>query len=205
MSMPAASSPRSFSGIACFLVIFLYSTWIGATLPLIFTELAILAFCEFGPLSDFGARKLCHSCSGLLMLHLDPRDALARYFVYAVAASSLTMVWQVGIKFKFRYASTRDIGISVYLVLVVVFFYNQIPLEIIKPVFFADPLGALVGRQLTESGMWNPAWIGKKTIGGSLAVFAATLATLTFGSWAQKLALSLLVALAEGLSCDYDN
>ena len=68
----------------------------------------------------------------------------------------------MGIKFKFRYASTRDIGISVYLVLVVVFFYNQLPLEIIKPVFFADPLGALVGRQLTESGLWNPAWTGKK-------------------------------------------
>ena len=115
--------------------------------------------------------------------------------MYAVAASSLTMVWQVakiqlhhhlciasqtlvslplkhapiycfefqvGIRFKFRYASTRDIGISVYLVLVVVFFYNQLPLEIIKPVFFADPLGALVGRQLTESGLWNPAWTGKK-------------------------------------------
>ena len=111
----------------------------------------------------------------------------------------------MGIKFKFRYASTRDIGISVYLVLVVVFFYNQLPLEIIKPVFFADPLGALVGRQLTESRLWNPAWTGKKTIGGSLAVFLAPAATLTFGSWAQKLALSLLVALAEGLSCDYDN
>ena len=112
---------------------------------------------------------------------------------------------QVGIKLKFRYASTRDIGISVYLLLVVVFFYNLIPLEIIKPVFFADPLGALVGRQLTESGVWNPAWIGKKTIGGSLAVLAATLATLTFGNFAQKLLLSVLVALAEGLSCDYDN
>ena len=69
----------------------------------------------------------------------------------------------MGIKFKFRYASTRDIGISVYLVLVVVFFYNQLPLEIIKPVFFADPLGALVGRQLTESRLWNPAWTGKKS------------------------------------------
>merc|ERR1711963_560819 len=92
-----------------------------------------------------------------------------------------------------------------YLVLVVVFFYNQLPLEIIKPVFFADPLGALVGRQLTESGLWNPAWTGKKTIGVSLAVFFATIATLTFGSRAQKLALSLLVALAEGLSFDYDS
>ena len=72
-----------------------------------------------------------------------------------------------------------------------VFFYNQIPLEIIKPIFFADPLGALVGRQLTELGLWNPAWTGKKTIGGSLAVFLATLATLTFGSWVQKSVLPL--------------
>ena len=44
-----------------------------------------------------------------------------------------------------------------------------------------------------------------KTIGGSLAVFSATLATLTFGAFAHKLLLSFLVALAEGLSCDYDN
>jgi hypothetical protein len=89
-----------------------------------------------------------------------------RYFVYGVAASSLLMVWQLGINFKFRYANTRDVGISVYLVLVVVFFYHQIPLEIIKPVFFADPLGALVGKYLTRAGYWNPAWAGQKTVGG---------------------------------------
>ena len=77
----------------------------------------------------------------------------------------------MGIRFKFRYASTRDIGISVYLVLVVVFFYNQLPLEIIKPVFFADPLGALVGRQLTESGLWNPAWTGKKIFSFIIIIF----------------------------------
>ena len=62
----------------------LYSTWIGDAFPkmptatLIVIELAILAFCEFRPVSDFGARKLCHSCWGLLMLHLDPQDVLAR-------------------------------------------------------------------------------------------------------------------------------
>merc|ERR1711955_159084 len=132
-----------------------------ATLPLILVELLLLCLCEFGPLSDFGARKLCHSFSGLLMLHLDPGDYLARWFVYSVAVSSLLMVWEIGVNFKFRYSNTRDIGISVYLVLVVVFFYHQIPLEIIKPVFFADPLGALVGRHLTQAGCWNPAWIGQ--------------------------------------------
>lgn len=198
-------------GVTSFLVVFLYSAWAGdsftklPTLPLILVELVLLGFCEFGPLSDFAARKLCHSFSGLLMLHLDPADPISRLFVYSVAVSSLLMVWQIGVTFKFRYSNTRDVGISVYLVLMVVFFYHQIPLEIIKPVFFADPLGALVGRHLTQAGCWNPAWIGQKTVGGSLAVFLATLLTLSFGSSGEKLLLSALVTVAEGLSREYDN
>merc|ERR1712096_164909 len=190
---------------------FLYSSYCGSTFiklptnPLILAEILILAFCEFGPLSNFGARKLCHSFSGFMMLHLNPGDPLARYFVYSVALSSLVMVWEIGINFKFRYAKVRDVGISVYLIIVVIFFYNQIPLEIIKPVFFADPLGALVGRYLTENGFTNPRWVGEKTVGGSSAVFIATLATLGYGSWIEKLLLSVLVTIAEGLSKDYDN
>eukprot|EP00092_Neocalanus_flemingeri_P005667 GFUD01006105.1.p1 GENE.GFUD01006105.1~~GFUD01006105.1.p1 ORF type:complete len:226 (-),score=26.67 GFUD01006105.1:115-792(-) len=207
---PIASLGTSLS-TATFVAAFLYSSYCGpnfpkiSTIPLVVAELLILAFCEFGPLSNFGARKLCHSFSGFMMLHLDPADALARYFVYSVALSSLVMVWEVGITFKFRYAKARDVGISVYLILVVIFFYNQIPLEIIKPVFFADPLGALVGRYLTENGFTNPRWVGDKTVGGTCAVFLATLATLGYGGWGQKLALSVVVAIAEGLSKDYDN
>ena len=70
--------------IASFLAIFTYSSWAGQAFPklstplLVLAELFILAFCEFGPLSDFGARKLCHTLSGLLMLHLEPSDVLAR-------------------------------------------------------------------------------------------------------------------------------
>jgi len=203
--------PSSLLGLSCFLAIFLYSAWAGAafpklpTLPLILLELAILAFCEFGPLTDFGARKLCHSLSGLLMLHLHPGDPLARYFVYSVAVSSLAMVWQLGTTFTFRYSRTRDVGITVYLLLVTAFFYFQLPLEIIKPVFFADPMGAVVGRHLTSQGLWNPPWTGSKTVGGSLAVLTATLATLSFGSLPTKACISAAVAVAEGLSKDYDN
>merc|ERR1711862_304548 len=36
------------------------------------------------------------------------------------------MVWEIGINFRFRYAKVRDVGISVYLIIVVIFFYNQI-------------------------------------------------------------------------------
>jgi len=210
MVSQASSVGASLTSVA-FTAAFLYSCYSGAhftklpTIPLILAELLILAFCEFGPLSNFGARKLCHSFSGFMMLHLDSADPLARYFVYSVAVSSLVMVWELGINFKFRYAKLRDVGISVYLIIVVVFFYNQIPLEIIKPVFFADPLGALVGRYLTEEGYTNPRWVGEKTVGGTCAVFLSTLATLGFGSWLEKMVLAVVVAVAEGLSKDFDN
>ena len=210
MVSQTASIGASLSS-ATFAAAFLYSSYCGPnfpklpTIPLILAELLILAFCEFGPLTNFGARKLCHSFSGFMMLHLDSADPLARYFVYSVAVSSLVMVWEIGINFRFRYAKPRDVGISVYLIIVVIFFYNQIPLEIIKPVFFADPLGALVGRYLTEQGYTNPRWVGEKTVGGTCAVFLSTLATLGFGSWGEKLGLSVVVAIAEGLSKDFDN
>ena len=209
--MSHASSLGSSLTSVVFTAAFLYSCYTGAhftklpTIPLILAEILILAFCEFGPLSNFGARKLCHSFSGFMMLHLNPGDQLARYFVYSVALSSLVMVWEIGINFRFRYAKVRDVGISVYLIIVVLFFYNQIPLEIIKPVFFADPLGALVGRYLTQQGYSNPRWIGEKTVGGTCAVFLSTMATLGFGTWWEKLGLSVVVAVAEGLSKDFDN
>ena len=78
-------------------------------------------------------------------------------------------------------------------------------LEIINPVFFADPLGALVGKSLTTSGINNPRWVGEKTVGGSLAVFLASYLTLTFGSQSFKLFLSLVITLMEGLTLEFDN
>ena len=73
-------------------------------------------------------RKLCHAVSGVMMLHLDMEDWMARYFVYSVAVSSLVMVWQLGTTYNFRFSRTRDVGISVYLAIVVAFFYTQTPL-----------------------------------------------------------------------------
>ena len=117
-----------------FLLIFLYTCQHREqfpkypTLPLIALELLILLFCEFGPISTFLSRKMCHAFSGVMMLHLDMEDWVARYFVYSVVVSSLMMVWQLGTTYNFRFSSTRDVGISVYLVIVTCFFYTQTPL-----------------------------------------------------------------------------
>ena len=169
-------------------------------------EIILLAICEFAPISPFLARKLCHVGSGIMMLQLDPSDYLARWFVYTVAISSLLMVWEVGLPFQFRYSRPRDVGISMYLVIVVIFFYTQTPLRIIQPVFYADPMGAIVGKGLTKLyPKYNPQWIGKKTIGGTMAVFITSIITLTYGSQSQKILIAFLCAIVEAISLDYDN
>lgn len=168
-------------------------------------EVILLSICEFAPISPFLARKLCHVGSGIMMLQLDPSDYLARWFVYAVAISSLMMVWEV-IPFQFRYSRSKDIGISMYLVIVVMFFYTQMPLHIIQPVFYADPMGAIVGKALTKLiPSFNPQWIGKKTVGGTLAVFITSIITLTYGTLYQKILIGTVSALVEAISLDYDN
>ena len=139
-----------------------------------------------------------------MMLQLDQNDKLARWFVYCVAVSSLMMVWEV-IPFQFRYSKEKDVGISIYLMIVTIFFYAQLPLNIIQPVFYADPLGAIVGKGLTKLKIYNPAWIGQKTVGGTVAVFIATILSLNFGTLPQKILLGALAAFVEGISLEYDN
>ena len=176
-----------------------------STIHWILFEILLLGICEFAPIAPFTARKLCHIGSGFMLLRLDPADYLARWFVYAVVISSLLMVWEVGVPFRFRYSQTRDIGISIYLVIVMTFFYNQMPLHIIQPIFYADPLGAIIGKGLTKLNMYNPAWVGKKTVGGTAAVFVASLLTLTYGTLPQKMLVAFLAAIVEGISLEYDN
>lgn len=176
-----------------------------STIHWIVFELILLPFCEFAPIGPFLARKLCHGVSGFMMLQLDPTDDLARWFVYAVAISSLLMIWEL-LPIRFRFTKPRDIGASIYLIVVVIFFYLQVPLHIIQPVFFADPMGAIVGKGLTSlRGFPNPAWIGKKTVGGTIAVFVVSYLTLTYGTLQHKILISLLIAFVEGITLEYDN
>ena len=104
--------------------------------------------------------------------------------------------------------NTQDVGITVYLSIVCLFFFLQQPLRIIRPVFFADPCGALVGKFCSKREATfgrNPRWIGEKTLYGSVAVFIASILSLAYGSVLQKVVLSLAIAFTEGMSKDYDN
>merc|ERR1719384_2792228 len=85
----------------------------------IMIQTALLTFLQFGDKilpSNFAARKACHAGSGFMMLYLDSKDIIARYYVYLVVITSLTMTWRLVPKLpQFRFGELYDAGISIYL------------------------------------------------------------------------------------------
>lgn len=185
----------------------------GGTFYLIEVVLLLILECSPKLMSDFAARKICHSCSGLLFLTLDSRSAAGRGAMYLIGISSILMTWEltdlVGIK-PFRFGSTRDVGITVYLVLVMLWFFAELPPAALAPMFFADPAGAVIGKCLTRNfPKYNKAWYEKKTIGGSAAVLIFTVLTLKLFyppmPLPHMLMLSLAAPIAEAIGGAYDN
>jgi dolichol kinase len=160
-------------------------------------------------LSAFAARKLCHAGSGIVMMLLNCDVLLCRIFVYLVAVVSLCMNWEVCPKLlpNFWFGTPRDKGITLYLVLVSLWVYMRLPLVVLAPVFLADPAGAVVGKFMSSLfPKDNKAWIGSKTIAGSLAVFLVTFASLykpvePF----NRAAVALLATIGEAIGGPYDN
>eukprot|EP00438_Fugacium_kawagutii_P003261 Skav224486 [mRNA] locus=scaffold2179:79972:87313:+ [translate_table: standard] len=98
-------------------------------------ECCLLAFLEKSTktLSNFQARKICHAGTGLMLLQLDSREEMVRYFVYAIAVVSLALTWEVHPKLKpFRFGKSRDIGMTVYLLVAVLWFSLQLPIHEVK-------------------------------------------------------------------------
>ncbi|CAJ1417340.1 unnamed protein product [Effrenium voratum] len=179
-------------------------------------ESCLLAFLEKSPqcLSNFQARKICHAGTGLMLLQLDSREVLARYFVYAIGVISLAMIWEVHPKLHpFRFGKSRDIGMTVYLVVAMLWFSLQLPIHVLGPMFFADPMGAVVGKYLSsmkDKGIVNPVWWTRggvtKTLGGSAAVLCLTIITFAGpATFWQRLIVAVFAVLAEAIGGAYDN
>jgi hypothetical protein len=162
--------------------------------------LAILQFGEQLLPSTFLARKTCHAGSGLLMLHLDPTDVVARVYVYSVVAFSLSMTWQCLPDWfplrTFRFGEERDAGITIYLLIVCLWFACQQPPMALAPLFFADPAGAVVGKFCTRQGI-NTEWWENKTVAGTGAVLAFAYVSLDVPQPLPRLGVAVACALAE--------
>ena len=90
-----------------------------------------IGFLEWGSrrlLSNFAARKLCHAGCGMGFMLLDAAKPECRSFVWAVAASSVALTWDLLPLPPFRFASPRDVGVTVYLALISAWFYQQLAL-----------------------------------------------------------------------------
>ena len=169
--------------------------------------IVFLEYLTRGLLSNFASRKLCHAGCGAGMMMLESSRLDARCFVWAVAASSIAMTWDLSPLPAFRFSRPQDVGVTAYLSLVSVWFYLQLPAPILAPVFFADPGGAVVGKLCSHFiPHLNPRWCGRKTVLGSAAVLGLTYVSIAFEcSAAARAAIAVLAMLAEAVGGDYDN
>lgn len=179
------------------------------TVAVMVFEAALLSALILGPryLSAFASRKICHGFSGACMILIGSDRLIGRLFVYAVTVVSLVMTWKVfpGIP-TIWFGSTRDPGITIYLLVVALWFYMQLPVGVLGPVFFADPAGAVVGRYMSKHHKRiNPRWIGDKTVLGSLAVFIATLLSASVHSQTASLLVAITATLGEAIGGSFDN
>ncbi|CAX64045.1 conserved Plasmodium membrane protein, unknown function [Plasmodium reichenowi] len=162
----------------------------------------------------FYARKFAHMLCGLLILMFDVsingyRRGLPHnirniiqtdyrvYFIYLIAITSILRCFF----YPFRFGVYKDKGIIVYNVIVSIFFFFKLPLYVLTPIFFADPMAAIVGRQFPNYAIYK-----KKTLHGTLTCFFVSLVTLFYvGNYWHILILSLSLSFLELFGGSFDN
>lgn len=158
----------------------------------------LLAFVQFNPfLPGWGSRKALHMGMGTLLILCDMNDWLIRASVYAASA---IVCGSAQFMRPLHFAEVRDPGITSYLCFVSMCVACGIPLSSIAPLFYADPSGAIVGRNVD-----SPKLVGSKSAAGTLAV--ATVAALTlFGvPWPLRAFHGIVLALIELFGGKWDN
>ena len=87
---------------------------------------------------------------GAFFLAFDSRDVICRTHIYLLSVGSIAMTWELfGLK-PYRFGSSKDIGITIYLLILTGWFYLQLPTFYLAPMFFSDPAGACTGKFMTE-------------------------------------------------------
>jgi hypothetical protein len=160
-------------------------------------SLPLLLFVQFNTLlPSWGSRKVLHMGTGTLLMMCDVRDPLFRYATYAVTTVVVAFVWHRSLHFF----AVKDVGIINYLLFCSLCVSLQLPLVYCAPLFYADPMGAIVGRNVD-----TPKLVGTKSVGGTLAVFVTAALTLVETAWPLRLASAAMIALLELFAGKWDN
>lgn len=143
-------------------------------------------------------RKAVHMGIGSLLISSNIHDESLQKLIYT--ATFLTAITFPFPK-VFSFARNKDLGILGYTLISSVCAHRRIPFKSMGPMFFADPMGAIVGRTLPRR--INPVLFGKKTLGGSLAVSIASYVSTDDPK--QKLENALFIPYIELLGGPFDN
>ncbi len=98
-----------------------------------------------------------------------------------------------------------DLGIMNFVISTVAFTMLEIPLTHVSPLYYADPMGAIVGRNIKTPGL---PYSGKKSIGGTLAVIFTAFFNLVYfakASYTDAMIWAVAVGLIELYSGEWDN
>ena len=167
-----------------------------------------LLVCMFNRvLPSWISRKAIHMGMGWMMLHSDVADVRVRVAVHAVAWGFLALVitsayfeaplWR---HMPFLHAKRVDPGVTTYLLTCSACVAYGVRFVDMGPLFFADPMGAVVGRTLR-----TPRLVGNKTWGGTLAVWLTAALTWNDTNLASCALGATLIAATELFAGDYDN
>ena len=160
-------------------------------------SLPLLAFVFLNTLlPSWGSRKVLHMGTGTLLVLVDPADPLLPWAMYAVAAGFVITVWGHSLHF----ADVKDVGIINYLLFCSLCVGMGIPFSSVMPLFYADPMGAIVGRNVSSAKL-----VGSKSLAGTVAVFATAALTAAEPSWGWALLSGAAIAGIELFAGKWDN
>ena len=166
-------------------------------LHLLFLSIPLLAFVFFNPwLPSWGSRKVLHMGTGTLLMCVDARDPLFPWAVYAVTFFFVIIVCVR----KLHFSDVRDVGIINYLLFLSICVTLSIPLTHVMGLFYADPMGAIVGRNVASRKL-----VGTKSFAGTVAVFLTATVTAMESSWYMAIVSGAAVAMIELFSGKWDN
>ncbi|GAW78940.1 hypothetical protein, conserved [Plasmodium gonderi] len=163
----------------------------------------------------FYARKLAHMLCGLIILLFDIsingnrrlmhsqdvkstcQNSYCVLFIYLIAATSILRCFF----YPFRFGVNKDKGIIIYNIIVSLFFFFKLPLYVLTPIFFADPMAAIVGKRFPTYSIYK-----KKTLHGTLACFFVSLVSLYYvENYTHILILALSLSILELFGGTLDN
>ena len=158
----------------------------------------LLLFVKFSTvLPPWGNRKLLHMGVGAIALTMDTSDVYVRTAVYSVTMIAIVLGTCLPL---FPFSTRFDIGIYGFLFFCSFALFYDIPLINFAPLFFADPMGAVVGRNLKTVKL-----VGDKSIAGSLAVAVVAFLTLHGGSYQERAIKAISLSLVELVTGKLDN